>query len=137
MESGKLIEREDYGCYRYADLQKNQIRKIRNLPSSQFHAHIFRFGKKFQRLESAFSSNARTFYTTERSSQIAEKPAVDPHNSALQFSRHTMRAREVLRPHRCSKSVLRAVCHHEYFLFGVEWRNRYHWTKNLLLICSA
>src|SRR5690606_23020641 len=81
---------------------------------------ILRFSKKPQRFPSTFSSHAAVLHSTERSAKVANQPAVNPDDSAVDLRSNTIGARDVLRPDHCRETVAGRICECNCFLFCIE-----------------
>src|ERR1051326_9017839 len=105
--------------------------------SSQLDADILRLREEFERLETAFASDAAVFRAAERHAQIAQQPAVDPDRAAVDRRGDAMRALEVARPERCGEAVARRVRERDRFLFAIERRDRDDGAEDLFLQHAA
>src|SRR5215471_2242076 len=69
------------------------------------NADVFRLGEEAQRFRAAFAAEPGLLRATKGRAQVAQQPAVDPHDAEIQLCAETMRARQIARPHRCSEAI--------------------------------
>ena len=54
-------------------------------PVAQSNANVFGFGEEAEGLEAAFTADAAGFDATEGGAEVADQPAIDPHDTGFQF----------------------------------------------------
>src|ERR1700722_3037228 len=81
----------------------------------------------------AFAADAGKSHTSERSAEIAQKPAIDPGDSGAEFFGDAVAALEIRGPDRSCQPVLRAVRFGDGLFFGIERRDVANGAEDFLL----
>src|SRR5580692_3796074 len=84
-------------------------------------------------MHSAFAANTRKASATERSSQVAQEPAVHPRDAHIHLLCDAMTALHVTGPYRGREPVFRIVRQGDGFFFRVERCDVAHRPEDLLL----
>src|ERR1017187_1558001 len=84
-------------------------------------------------MHSAFAADTRKSHSSERSSQVTQKPAVHPCDAHIHLLGYAMATLQIAGPYRGRQSVLGVVRQGDGFLFRVERCDVAHRTKDLLL----
>ena len=100
-------------------------------------ANVFGLGEEAEGFEAAFAADAAGFDAAEGRAEVADEPAVDPHDAGLYFGGDAVGALEVGGPDGGCQAVLGGVSEGEGFFFGVEGLDGDDGAKNFLLVGSA
>src|SRR6218665_892428 len=101
------------------------------------HKYVFRLCEETQCFPTSFSTNSRSFYTSKRCSQIANKPGVQPDDSSVNLISHSMRFLKIGCPNSSTQTIICTICHHQHFFLRFERSKRNNRSKDFFLICSA
>lgn len=82
--------------------------------------NCFDLCEKLETVPTALSSDAALLNTSERGAQVAQQPAVHPHQARAQRFGDAGGAMTVEAPQRRRKAVINMVGHAHHFLFRVE-----------------
>src|SRR5262245_36961135 len=98
---------------------------------------ILCLGKKTERLDTAFATDAALFHAAKWNAQIAHEPAIYPNRAGVDSLGNAMSAAQVLRPDAGGEAVFNVISVIDHFFFAVEGRDCYDWAENFFAICAA
>mmetsp|Transcript_3661 Transcript_3661/g.9141 ORF Transcript_3661/g.9141 Transcript_3661/m.9141 type:complete len:256 (-) Transcript_3661:820-1587(-) len=104
---------------------------LRRLRRPFLDADVRRLREESDGVQTAFTTDATLFDTTERGAEIAEQPAIDPENPGLDLASDPEAAVIITGPDRPGQAILGGVGHGHRFIIILEPVERDHWAKDL------
>ena len=99
--------------------------------------NCFDLCEKLETVPTALSSDAALLNTSERGAQVAQQPAVHPHQARAQRFGDAGGAMAVETPHRRCEAVFNVIRHLHNLFFCVEGVDRDNGAENLFARCAT